>query len=176
MILQLIIYIISIFIVISIAFYTIKNGISPSPTSPLIKKELLSLFPTSAGNSKLYELGAGWGTLAFPLAKQLPNSAIYAIENSLIPYLWMMLRNKLTKQSNIVLLRQNIYNIDLSEANYIVCYLYPKAMKKLEVKCRNECSKGTIIIAHTFAFPTLAPLRTMEAKDIYRSKIYIYRL
>jgi len=57
--------------------YTMKTGISPVPTSPRVRDKMLAMIPPDrlAGieRGRLFDLGSGWGTLAFALAKRFPD-------------------------------------------------------------------------------------------------------
>ena len=57
---------------LSVIVYTLRYGISPMPTSPRVRRVLLGLLPEDPGGP-VAELGAGWGTLAFPLARRWPD-------------------------------------------------------------------------------------------------------
>ena len=65
----------------SILFFSWKYGISPTPTSPRVAQKLLEVLP-NLHSGKIAEFGSGWGTLAFALARQFPQSEIIAIEIS----------------------------------------------------------------------------------------------
>lgn len=159
-------------ILISIVFTSYKYGIGPMPTSPTVKKAWISILqPIDRGT--IYELGAGWGTLAFILAKHYPKHSIVAFEISPIPYLGMRLRQLLSPRPNLKIVHADFFQQDLKDASLIVCYLFPNAMKRLETKLAEECPNA-LIISHTFAFPTRRFNCVHYAKDLYQTPIYIY--
>lgn len=162
-----------VFILFSIVSWTWKNGISPMPTSPKVKKTLIKNLPIDWKGS-ITELGSGWGTLAFVLAKKYPNCSIRAFENSPIPYILSKCRSFLEPHKNLHILRQNFFDQPLHESSMIVCYLYPGAMIKLKEKFENELKNGTLVISHTFAVPGWSPSKIFEVSDTYHSKIYFY--
>ena len=53
--------------------YTLITGISPVPTTPRVARAMLALLPDDVGGT-IYELGAGWGTLALALARRYPRA------------------------------------------------------------------------------------------------------
>ncbi len=159
-------------ILISVAGTTYKYGIGPTPTSLKVKKILLKALPSKPLGT-IYELGAGWGTLAFALADHYPSHTIKAIEISIIPLAWMYIRQKLFPRKNLKIQYGDFFQKNLLDAGLIVCYLYPGAMKKLEVKIAKECP-NTMIITHTFAFPNRKPTRLISAQDLYSTPIYFY--
>lgn len=160
---------------LSIVYWTIKNGISPMPTSSLVAAELLSALPENI-DGPIYELGAGWGTLAFPLAKKYPLNHIKAFENSLVPYCFCCLRKIIFPQQNLSFYRSDFFKSPLNDASLVICYLFPKAMSKLKPKINLELQPCTLIVSNTFSIPGLKPLKIIELPDIYHSKIYIYSI
>lgn len=88
--LEITLFIILIGISLSIVYRTWKNGISPMPSSPKARKAMLDLIPAGfQGN--IYELGSGWGKLAFELANRFPQSHVTGYETSPVPYYWSRL-------------------------------------------------------------------------------------
>jgi hypothetical protein len=158
----------------SIIYWTIKNGISPMPTSSKVAKILLTTLPENL-NGTVYELGAGWGTLAFPLAKKYPLNTIKAYENSLIPYLYCCLRLILFPQPNLTFHHSDFFTTHLNEASLIVCYLYPGAMQKLKSKFEQESRSGTLLVTNTFSIPGLKPINVTDINDCYHTKIFLYK-
>jgi hypothetical protein len=158
----------------SIIQWSLRNRISPMPSSPKAKKSLLSILPEVSGN--IYELGSGWGTLAFPMAKHYSNSQVVGFETSPIPYFISRAWLSVAGPSNLHFERKDIFDVPLDDASLVVCYLYPEAMKRLKDKFHGELKPGTWVISSTFAIPGWSPVQVVEVKDIYYSKIYIYRV
>lgn len=153
-------------IALSIIYWTIKNGISPMPTSPKVQRALLSALPEHIDGTIL-ELGSGWGTLALALAKKYPNAQVIGYETSHIPYLFsLFLRRK-----NLTFIKKDFFKEPLN-ASLAVCYLYPKAMQRLKEKLEKE---GRIrIITHTFAINGWKANKIVEVNDLYKTNIYSY--
>jgi hypothetical protein len=143
------------------------------PTSSKVKKKLFQI-PLKPIPGTIYELGSGWGTLAFTLAKKYPSHRIEAYETSWIPYYFCLLRNYFIQSPNLYFYRRNFYNINLSNASMVYCYLFPAAMQHLKSKFLQELPQGCIIVSHTFALPASKPDLTIEVSDIYHTKIYVY--
>ena len=157
----------------SIIITTLRNGISPMPTSYKVKRDLLKLIPPET-KGKVFELGSAWGTLAFPLAKALPNCQVNAYENSFFPYLFSVLRKAFFPLSNLLFHYQNFHGIPLKEAKLITCYLFPGGMEILKEKMERELTKGCVVISHTFVVPGWKPKEIIEVDDLYKTKIYLY--
>ncbi len=157
-------------IVLLITISTISTGISPLPSSRSAIRSMMKMIPLS---SKVYDLGSGWGTLCFA-AEKIENCAVVGIESSIIPLFFSKLIIALNRKRMISVIRGDIYSVDISDANVIICYLYPKAMEKLAINLRKRVVPGTTIISNTFALPGWTPVETIVLNDLYRTKIYRY--
>lgn len=174
-----ILFLISISAFLSIFWYSCRYGISPMPTTTKVAKELLSLIPKSI-HGNIYELGSGWGGLAFRLAKEHTYCQISGYEISIVPWLYSWIKQKILykKYSNLKFLRKNFLNVSLSDAKVIVCYLYPTAMNKLKIKCDKEhfTNHEVFLLTHTFALPGVQAIKNKELNDLYHTKIYLYKI
>lgn len=153
--------------------WSLKNGIGPMPTSPKAKRILLDNLPNHR-RGIIFELGSGWGTLAFPLAQKYPNCTIVAYENSPIPYFISKIRLSFSRHKNLHIKRQDFYHASFENATMIICYLYPGAMQRLKRKLGNELMQGTFVISNTFSIPGWQTYKILEVRDMYHSKIYMY--
>jgi hypothetical protein len=151
--------------------YSFLLGIGPMPTSPKVKEKLFLLIP-ALGEGPIVELGAGWGTLAIPLAKRYPEREVIAYELSLLPFWTLWLLKQARQVPNLNVMRKDFFKKSLSGSALVVCYLYPGAMEKLESKFSKEL-KG-FVLSHTFALRKQKPLATAHAKDLYRTPIFLY--
>jgi len=159
--------------VASIVFHTLRTGISPMPTAPKVRRQLLSLIPPELEGTVL-ELGSGWGTLAFALADRCPRAQVVAFELSHVPYAVSRLRQWLSPRPNLRFVRQDFFQASFAEASLVVCYLFPGAMTRLAPKLLAELAPGARILTHTFALRGWTPLRTLVVEDLYRTPIYLY--
>ncbi|MBA3816155.1 MAG: SAM-dependent methyltransferase [Parachlamydiaceae bacterium] len=163
------------FILVSIILWSLRNGISPMPTSHKAKCCLLSVLPKMV-NGKVYELGSGWGTLLFPIARHYPGRQIVGYETSLLPYWFSRMRRKLGGYPNVEILRKDFFEVAMGDAGLVVCYLYPGAMRRLKDKLRVELPPDAWVVSNTFSVPGWPASRVCEVGDIYYSKVYVYRL
>lgn len=160
--------------VILLVVWSIKNGISPMPTSTKAKPYLFELLPSNL-QGKIYELGSGWGTLLFPLARRFPHSEVVGFETSPLPFCFSSLWMLKERVSNVKVFRKDFFFEDLSKASLVVCYLYPGAMLKLKGKFEKELKPGALVVCNTFAVPGWIPERVIEVPDLYHTKIYLYK-
>ncbi len=157
-----------------IIIYSYLYEITPTPTSKKVQKHLLSILPKMM-NVEIVELGSGWGTMAFALARQFPNCQVTAYEASPIPYLISTMASYLLNFSNLSIKRQNFFEVSLENAALVFCYLYPKAMERLRIKFEKDLAPNAYVITHTFAVPGWFPLRLERAADLYHTPIYLYQ-
>jgi hypothetical protein len=162
------------FIAGSIVYYSSKNGITPAPTLNTAKQGLLGLLARNKINGNIYELGSGWGTLAFALAKQYAKCNVIGYENSIIPCLFSQIRQLFSGCGNLKLVCKDFYTTSLNDADLVVCYLHTGAMEKLRAKFESELKKGTIVVSHTFTVPYWNPVEEIVVDDLYHSKVYLY--
>lgn len=168
-------FLIFILMVGSVVIWSIRNGISPMPTSSRVKKCLMENLPDNITGT-VVEMGSGWGTLAFPIAKKLPHCHIIGYENSPVPFMFSKLRHLLFPMINLKLYYRDFYPGSLQEVSMVVCYLFPSAMRRLKVKFEKELKPGTWVVSHTFAIPGWKPKEVHIADDIYQTKIYLYQI
>jgi len=171
--LELAVVVVIVGVLFLIGIWTIRCGISPMPTVGKIKKALLQALPETIDGT-IVDLGSGFGSLAFALSKKYPTNRVIGYELSPIPYLFSKLFS--IKQKNLYFERKDFFTVDLKDTGLVVCYLYPGAMKSLEEKLLGELQKDACIVSHTFSFNTLAIEKVVYVPDLYKTKIYFFRL
>lgn len=164
----------SVFIAGSIVYSSLKNGITPMPTSNKVKRHLMTLLDQEIIHSRIYDLGSGWGTLAVALADKYGDCCVTGFENSMVPYLVSLLRSRRAHHRNLTIARENFFNQPLNDADLVVCYLYPGAMEKLKIKFENELKVNTVVVSNTFAIPSWLPVKKIVVDDLYRTHLYLY--
>jgi hypothetical protein len=152
---------------------TLATGISPVPTSPKVRAELLSLLPPGLEGDVL-ELGAAWGSLAWPLAAQLPGAHVVAWEASPVPFAFMWLRRLVQPRRNLSLRFGDFRGADLRHARLVVTYLWTGGMAALAPRFEAELPDGAVVLSHTFAWRGKTPEVIRHARDIYRTPVYRY--
>jgi hypothetical protein len=151
------------------------TGISPVSSTWTSRSAMLASLPPDP-QGIVYELGAGWGSLAFPLAGRYPHKQVIAYELSPVPWLFMKLRWFLTRPRNLQILRRNFLKVDLSGAGLVVCYLHPGALAKLAPKLGKELKPETLIISNTFELPGWTPITVKELDDTMCPQVFIYEI
>lgn len=163
------------FAAISLLVTALRNGIGPMPSSPRVVHALLQMIPADL-EGNIVELGAGWGSLLFPLAKAFPRCQVIGYENSLVPFLFASALQKLLfRAANLQVRREDFFQKPLHATSLVVCYLYPGAMKRLREKFETELPAGALVLSHTFAVPGWTAKQVIELNDLYKTKIYLYK-
>ena len=107
----------------------------PVPSSGKTKKAMLehaAKYLEQHENLTVTDLGSGWGTLLLPLAKHFSSHRFVGYELANLPYYISKLRASRLK--NLQFKRQNFFNVNLSNADVIFCFLLPSAMQECEDK------------------------------------------
>lgn len=131
-------------------------------------------------NSIVYDLGCGDGRVLFSLYKNNPKAKYIGIENNSFAFLLLKVKNiwhKKKYNSNIIILKKDFFDVDISDATHVFTYLYPNIMDDLIPKLDKELKHGTILVSMSFHFTSK---REINIIDLKRSKyglarkIYIY--
>jgi len=163
-------------VLLSIVYYTIRCGISPMPSSAKAVRILSGLIAEISPPSHIIETGSGFGGLAIALARTFPGVRITAYELSPVPFIFSKILIRLLGIGNLHVFRADYLREDLSAADIIVCYLYPGGMARLMEKLKNELSRNAVVLSNTFAMPGWNPEKVIDTGDIYRTKVYVYRM
>ena len=106
----------------------------------------------------VYDLGCGDGRLVITAAMRYKVRAV-GIEIDPLRYLWcQFLVTILFQHKNVQIVFGNIYQQNYSEADVLICYLLPEALKKLEDKFKQELPLNARVISNKYPFPTLQPI------------------
>jgi len=143
------------------------------PSSSKAKKGIVSVIPKDT--HIIYELGSGWGGLAFALSNAFPFAQLHAFEISPLPWIFATCMQKITGHITIQFHKKNFFFTSLAKADVIVCYLYPKAMNELKKKFEQELKPGTWVISNAFTIPGWTPVKVVQLKDVWKSEIFVYQ-
>jgi hypothetical protein len=78
---------------------------------------------------------------------------------------------------NIEIRRRDFWSASLSDADVVVCYLYPDVMKKLSAKLKAGLKPGAVIVSCNFILPGFKPRRVLHpAGALHSGPVYIYRV
>jgi len=161
---------------LSVVWFTLQLGISPMPSSAKATRAILAA-SEAAGEGAIIELGSGWGTLLFALARKYPHRRVIGYELSWLPWLYTHLYKSIFRLHHMEIYRQDFLAADLSSATtLLVCYLFPEGMKQLQQKLSTEQVSDVLLISNTFALPGYEPISSIRLDDLYNTPVYSYQL
>lgn len=135
-------------ILVAPTIYVMLSGAPFVPTQMKQVQRMLSAMPLKKG-MKLYDLGSGDGRLVHTAARDYEVDAV-GYEYSPFVFLWAKFLSLFWK-STAKLRFGNLWKQDLSDADVIVCYLLPEAMKRLHKEIWPTLKPGTLLVSHAFA-------------------------
>ncbi len=162
------------FFSITIVLFSLYVGITPMPSSLLTKKAMLKECAT--GGDRVYELGSGWGGVAFAIARRFSHKQIHAFELSWLPYLYARFKLKMMPLENLHFYNKDFLKVSLRQADQIVCYLSPRIMQKLRLKFEQELQPGALVISNYFSVQGWEAEKIHLLDDFWGSNIYLYRV
>ncbi|MEA3464134.1 MAG: hypothetical protein U9R14_03610 [Patescibacteria group bacterium] len=153
-------------------FNIIFRGFAPFISSkPAVIKRILNEIDFNDNNHNVYELGCGKAGFLRVLEKKKPAWEYIGVENSFLP--WLIAKIQISfNHSKIKIIKENLFKINLVDADLIYCYLNVEMMKKLGEKFKRECKSGAKIISYAFIIPNLKPEKVVELEN--GGKIYFY--
>lgn len=151
-------------------FYKVVN----MPSTPQTRNKIINILCENhddcAGLS-IYDLGSGWGGLCRKLSSKFPRATIKGFEISPVPY---MVSKIFALFGHYTISRQDIFKLDLSQADIIVCYLSHYHMNKLANKIKNECRPGLILYSQGFPIKDMIADKIIDIPYSIEGKLYQY--
>ncbi len=143
------------FFLIAVSIYVIfliYSFISGSPYVPTEFKKINQILKmANLEKKKLFiELGCGDGRVVRTAVKNYQVQGIGVDINLLLIYQAKLLALIQKIQHKINFYHQDIFDTDLTKADYIYLFLFPNLIKKLTAKFDKELRKNTLIISHGF--------------------------
>ncbi len=164
-------------VVLAVNFsYIVFSGYAPFfATSGKILDRIVGELDIKDG-ATIYELGCGRAGFLRRVEKKFPRmSKLMGVEYFFIPFIIAGIQLALQK-SKIKILKKNLFNVNLKEADVIYCFLNKQAMKKLKEKFLKECKRGAQIISYQFSLPDMAPGKVIDINENNRDKVYFYKI
>ena len=114
-------------VILLIAIPALAVGVAPAMTSTKVRAVMLKAVPDDIEGT-IFELGSGWGGLAFALARRFPRCPVRAFEISPVPWLYSLSRQFIAPAPNLSIHLSDLHRAPLVEATLVVCYLHPRAI------------------------------------------------
>lgn len=167
-VLILVIMVISLMTISYLLLIFIKVPYVPSAGS--VVRLLFDNFTFQKGQTFI-DIGAGGGKIVFQAEKHGLQAIGYEI--SPMPYL-ISIFVKPFLRSQATLYFRNFIKADLSNADYIYCYLFPELIEEIWPKIKKECRPGTYFICNTFKLKSVRPVQIIEDQK-QKPRIFIYQ-
>lgn len=158
-----------------IVVYALRTGVPPMPTGPGARAAMLRLLPARVDGT-VYDLGSGWGGLAFALARRYPDNPVVGIELSPLPWLFSRAMLAVRPRPNLRFRRADMLAVPLSDAGAVACYLIPGAMQRLAPKLAADLRPGTVLVSYCFAVDGWTPEAAAVEPDAGPMPVYRYRI
>jgi len=127
-------------------------------TSRRATKSIAKIISEYKTAKNFYDLGCAHGAFAVRIKRKFPALSVRAVDNNPIRIFFAKIRAFLFR-CNIIFLRKNIFDVDLSDADIVYTYLWYGLMPPLEKKLQKELKRGAIVITNTSNFPTWKPVQ-----------------
>lgn len=162
-----------IIVVVVNTIYSTKYKVVNMPSTPNTRKAIIQDIQSLKGNChelNIYDCGSGWGGLCRKICQTFPAAHVMGIEISPIPFLVSYL-NPFRKYQ---IKRDNLFQINLSQANILIFYLSPYHMDMLVPKLSKEVKKGTIIYSQGFPIKGWNTSKELDISYSLEKKLYRY--
>jgi SAM-dependent methyltransferase len=146
-----------------------RSGAPFYPTRKSVIRQALTEAGLRPGES-FYDLGAGTGKALLIAEKEFGAHAT-GFEISTIFYIIGKI-NLLFHGSRATLIRKNLFDTDLKNADVIFCFLAIRTMQKMEDKIKTGLKPGARVIVYAFPLPTMTPTKTIAVHGKWNLFIY----
>lgn len=118
------------------------------------------------GHGKVfYDLGSGDGRLVIAAARRGAKATGVEIDAVRVFYsrfwIWLL------KIKNAEIVKGNLFDQSLTDADVVNLYLFPETNKKLIPKLERELKKGVLIVATSFEIPGWCPIKVDPRGPVY---------
>lgn len=122
------------------------------PTPPSVVRRMVELAGLSPGEL-LYDLGSGDGRVVVAASKDYGANAVgIEIREDLVRESLKKVR-KAGLEERVKIIRGDLFNIDVSDADVVTMYLLPCTIKLLKPKLERELKSGARVV--TYVYPVL---------------------
>jgi tRNA A58 N-methylase Trm61 len=131
------------------------------------------------GKEKVVDLGSGWGTMVFYLARTFPELQVTGVElNAVLHFLARLRKLFWFRNYHITLLRNDAKKIPLETYDVVFLFmLSPFVNRVLVPKFEQELRKGAVVVSYVFPMKSskFEEKKLMIPSHGWRSAIYVYR-
>lgn len=125
---------------------------------------------------KIYDLGCGSGKALIVANREFGATGV-GIEIDPLRFLWAKWNVWRGKAKGVIILKENFFKIDLSDATVLYMYLVPAALKRLAPKLTKELQPGTKIVSYVYDLPeVLFKGKVKLVKYDKENKVFLYKV
>ncbi len=169
-------------IIITIVYFTARflfdillRGFLPFiPSRPWVVEQIINEFELPEGKQNCIAFSTGRSGFFHALERKYPQAKLTAIEPNLFPFL-VSWAQTLVRETKINVVRKEVHRVNVRDADFIYCHLYPDDLRGMGKKFKFECRPDTIIISTGFNIMNLSldkgiPLEDRRGKLDWLSK------
>ena len=143
--------------------WSVLVGVPLVPTHMPQAKRMMELGGVAPGKT-IIDLGSGAGRLIF-LAAELGATAIGYELNPFLYFWTLYIIWRRGLHGKVSMRFRSLYKADVSQADVVFAFLFPKPMKMLEPKLLGEMHPGAKIVSYGFSMPGVVP--AVKEQGIY---------
>lgn len=122
--------------------------------------------------TRFLDLGSGLGDVV----RGLHGDGRMARGVETAPLSWLISWGLSKIQGRGTILRQDIWQTDLSSEDVVYAFLSPEPMPRLWQKASREMKAGAMLVSNSFAVPDVEPTEVWELSDRRKTRLLIYRM
>ena len=156
-------------IVALVAAWLYGPDVCYAPTPREAARIMLTMTKAGPGTT-VYDLGSGDGRLLIMAVRDFGARAVGIEINPLRWLLGQVLITCYRVRGRVEIRLGSFFDLDLSEADIVTCYLAPEAIRKLTAKLNRELRPGARVISYRFPFFDLVPLAENK-----QARVFLYK-
>lgn len=166
------IFVVVVIVVLNIVYYGAIYGAEYQRISGKRLKKLIELGELNPSKVVL-DLGAGFGRIMFKAAESGARVIGYEIEPIKVTWIEREIKRKLfcSYQTNLSIIKGNLLDADLSEADVVYCYLFGPIMQKVAERANAQMKNGALLISAEHEIKNWKP-----TYSDHENKIYVYTI
>ncbi len=156
-------------IILLVAAWLYGPDVCYAPTPRETARIMLTMAGARPGTT-VYDLGSGDGRLLIMAARDF---GAHAVGIEINPLRWLLGQVLITcyrVRGRVEIRRGSFFDLDLSEADIVACYLAPEAIRKLTAKFNRELKPDARVVSYRFPFFDLMPLAEND-----QARVYLYK-
>ncbi len=161
-------------VILTLIFWGTVRGDVPLFLSSSEVAEAVAVLLKKENAQTFVDLGAGVGSVAIPIAKQLLAVQVEACERAPLPWVISAFRGR--NLSNFTASRRNFFTADFSKYDVIFAFLSPRVMPDISEKLKGEMRAGTLFISSSFPSPNWQPESILHLNDRRKTVLFCYRI